>query len=86
VWRRRLNASFDREEKLDKGSSKGETENYRRGKTSIAGQASKCQQYALVSLLARLCPCSFDHGGTPDAGNAQPKSLSRPLAINADSF
>jgi hypothetical protein len=52
VWRRRLNASFDQEEKLDKGSSKGETKNYRRDEMSIASQASECQPYALVTIIA----------------------------------
>jgi hypothetical protein len=52
--RRRLNASFDWEEKTDKGSSKGETKDYRRDEMSIAGQASKCQQYALLSILEHV--------------------------------
>jgi hypothetical protein len=52
--RRRLNASFAWEEKPDKGSSKGETKNYCRDEMSIAGQASKCQQYALVSILEHV--------------------------------
>jgi hypothetical protein len=51
VWRRHLNASFDQEEKLDKRSGKGETENYRQDEMSIAGQSSKCQLYALVSVI-----------------------------------
>jgi hypothetical protein len=60
--RRCLNASFDREEKLNKGSGKGETKNYRQDELSIVGQSSKCQQYALVSILEHVLK---SHGAQP---------------------